>query len=133
MIETLITPAPLVPNCGQDRGHPKDMIRLEQVACIRCDRYFLMTQLRDEAVPQFDDITHDGAAVTHCPMCDQALSLATVYDPDKHERVSEQLIKRHSEHPEPIDEMVAGLSALQSYMFTWDLWSYVQQTQRSAA
>jgi hypothetical protein len=133
MIETPTTPTPIMPNCGQGQGHPKDMIRLEQVACTRCDRYFLMTQLRDEPAPQFDDILSDGAAVTHCPMCDQALSLATVYDPDKHERVSEHLIKRRSEEPDPVDALVGNVSALHTYKFEWDLWSYLQQTQRSAA
>jgi hypothetical protein len=136
MMDIPPTSAPIMPNCGQDQGHPKDMIRLEQVACIRCDRYFLMTQLRDEPAPQFDDIVSDGRSVTHCPRCNQALSLATVYDPNKHEHVMAQLIKRRSEVGDEdalIDELEAGLAAVHSYMFTWDLWSYLQQTQRSAA
>ncbi len=130
------TPAPLTPLCGQDRGHPTDLILVEQWACTRCDHSFVVTQLRDERVPQFHDIIHDGAAVTHCPQCNQALSLATVYDAAKHDRIGAQLIKRRSEVGDAdalIDELEEGLAALHSYTFTWDLWSYLQQTHQSAA
>ncbi len=125
-----------MPNCGQGQGHPKDMIRLEQLACVGCDRYFLVTQLRDEAMPQFDDILSDGRRVMHCPQCDQALSLATVYDPDTHERITAQLIKRRCEVGDAdalIDELEEGLAALHSYTFTWDWWSYLEQTHQSIA
>jgi hypothetical protein len=130
-------PAPIVPLCGQDRaGHPKDMVLLAQRACTRCDRFFLVTQLRDEAGPQFDDIEANGASVTACPGCGQALSLATVYDTEQYDRVSTQLVKRRSEvgeEDEQIDALVDLVGKVHSMAAWWNLYSWKeQQTQQRA-
>jgi len=132
------TPAPIVPLCGQDRaGHPKDIVLLAQLACTRCDRFFVVSQLRDEAQPQFDDVTQDGASVTACPGCGQALSLATVYDPKHWEAVSMQLIKRRSEvrdEDDTIAQMERWIGWLQSRASMWNFfsWREKERTQQRA-